>query len=75
MDEKAISAGETRSTGEARSTGEVRSDGAEKAGKVNDAGAERVLVPKGWFYVVFLLCVLYLWVERKMEWMNGRIVR
>jgi len=38
-------------------------------------GAEQVPVPKGWFYVVFLLCVLFLWAERKMEWMNGRIVR
>jgi hypothetical protein len=63
MDEKAAGAGE------------VRSDGAEKVGGKKEVGAERRVVPKGWFYVVFLLCVLFLWVERKMEWMNGRIVR
>jgi hypothetical protein len=58
---------------------EGRSNGAGGMGVAANGGsvpgAELVAIPKGWFYVVFLLCVLFLWAERKMEGMNGRIVR
>ncbi len=32
-------------------------------------------VPKVIFFVIFILCTAFLWAERKMEWMSGRIVR
>jgi hypothetical protein len=36
-------------------------------GSAGVEGWERVAAPKGWFYVVFFICVLFLWVERKWE--------
>jgi hypothetical protein len=32
---------------------------------------EKAALPKGWFYVLFLLAMIFLWVERKMSGMNG----
>jgi len=29
-------------------------------------GAERALIAKGWFYIIFLICWVFLWVERKI---------
>ncbi|MDO6434976.1 hypothetical protein Q4E93_30460 [Flavitalea sp. BT771] len=31
-----------------------------------EAEIERVLISKGWFYLLFLLCCVFLWVERKI---------
>jgi hypothetical protein len=35
------------------------------------AGQVRTEVPKPWFWGVFLLAMVFLWVERKMGGMNG----
>ena len=32
---------------------------------------EKAALPKGWLYVLFVLAMLFLWVERKMSGMNG----
>ena len=50
--------------------------GMERAPQVEVAGQnmekrERVEFPKGWFWALFLLGVVFLWVERKMGGMNG----
>ncbi|HXB91922.1 MAG TPA: hypothetical protein VNU72_06520 [Puia sp.] len=37
--------------------------------------AVAIPVPKGIFFVIFTLCIAFLWAERKMEWMSGRKVR
>lgn len=36
------------------------------AENLRGAGIERVAIGKAWFYVLFLLCMLVLWVERKI---------
>jgi hypothetical protein len=36
---------------------------------------EAVAIPKYWFYIVFLISILFLWVERKMGGMSGPIIQ
>jgi hypothetical protein len=36
---------------------------------------EVVAIPKYWFYIVFLISILFLWVERKMGGMSGQIIQ
>jgi hypothetical protein len=36
---------------------------------------EAVAIPKYWFYIVFLISILFLWVERKMGGMSGLIIQ
>jgi hypothetical protein len=66
--------------GEAASGREGRPDGAASTNVIGNGGkevgtaggrTEKALIPKGWFYAIFLICALFLWVERKMEWVNG----
>jgi hypothetical protein len=37
--------------------------------------SENTPIPKAPFFAIFILCLGFLWAERKMEWMSGRIVR
>jgi hypothetical protein len=39
------------------------------------AAREAVAIPKYWFYIVFLISILFLWVERKMGGMSGPIIQ
>jgi hypothetical protein len=36
---------------------------------------EEVVISKYWWYFIFLICVLFLWVERKMGGMNGKTIQ
>jgi hypothetical protein len=44
-------------------------------GSSSVAGKQSVPVPKYWFYIIFLISVLFLWVERKIGGMNGEIIQ
>jgi hypothetical protein len=39
------------------------------------AGKQSVPIPKYWFYGIFLISLLFLWVERKIGGMNGEIIQ
>jgi hypothetical protein len=39
------------------------------------AGQQSVPIPKYWFYSIFLISMLFLWVERKIGGMNGEIIQ
>jgi hypothetical protein len=49
--------------------------GVAEAAKGGDAGDEVRPIPKYWFYIFFLLSVLFLWVERKIGGMSGKIIQ
>jgi hypothetical protein len=44
-------------------------------GKEAGMGGEVRAIPKYWFYIFFLLSVLFLWVERKIGGMSGKIIQ
>jgi len=47
------------------------------SGRESGSGGEgdQVEVPKYWFYIVFLISVLFLWVERRIGGMSGKIIQ
>jgi hypothetical protein len=49
--------------------------GADGRGRSDVVGRQSAPIPKYWFYVIFLISVLFLWVERKIGGMNGEIIQ
>jgi hypothetical protein len=47
----------------------------EGRGRSDVAGQQSVPIPKYWFYGIFLINLLFLWVERKIGGMNGEIIQ
>ena len=56
-------------------SGVVPGRGGDGRGRSDVAGQESVPIPKYWFYSIFLISVLFLWVERKIGGMNGEIIQ
>jgi hypothetical protein len=56
-------------------SGVGRGRGGDGRGRSDVAGQQLVPIPKYWFYSIFLISVLFLWVERKIGGMNGEIIQ
>ena len=55
--------------------GDGAGSSADGRGRGDAAVRQSVPIPKYWFYIIFLISVLFLWVERKIGGMNGEIIQ